>query len=265
MLSVVFVRDKKKEKRINEMTAVTLALFVVWQLITTKLNLLDSSFFPSPSVIFSLFTAELPHLVNRLLSFMHILFPSYILALIVAIPLALVIGIKKRFYRIYYPVAKMLAATPLIIYFPYAGTLVMTCKTILTLIIFLSVFWIMFISTLRGIFRLDKNIIDRAKKLSSVQKTTVYQVILPEVFPFIMYGMVIALVFSFVLLITVEMNIGSSGFGGYIKECCLFSDYPRIIIGIIFIEILAAALIIVCRKTEDYLMKRLMKKGMDRV
>lgn len=252
---VVFISNKEKIQRISQVTAIILGQLILWEVITTKLDLVDSLLLPSPSIIFSLFITELPVLLKSFLVSLHLLFAGYALALILAVPFALVIGWRERVYKAVNPFTKVLAAVPSIIYIPYAIAVLPTFKAESIFIIFVGAFWPVFIHTLKGVFNVEKEIIDNTERLNSHSKFILFQIILHRTLPSIMSGAAIGLAFSFILLIAIEMTTKTSGLGCYVKCFSDFADYPRVMVGTIFIGIVVAAIIFILSTIQNYLRK----------
>ncbi len=255
VLNAVFKKDKEKVQTIGDILSIVFALFIVWELITSKLNLVDDMLFPSPSLILSLFVSELPELLKGFVSSMQLLMGGYILALLLAIPLALIIGWRKRLFKAVNPLTKVLGPIPPIVYIPYAIALLPTFKTSSVFIIFIGAFWPIFINTLNGVFNVERKIIDSAKALNVKERSMLFQVILPATLPSIISGATIGLVMSFILLTAAEMIGATSGLGWYVKYFSDFADYPRVIVGIIFIGIVVTAITLLFDKIEAYLLR----------
>jgi NitT/TauT family transport system permease protein len=255
ILNVVFKKDKEKVQTIGDILSIVFALFIIWELITSKLDLVDKMLFPSPSLILSLFVSELPELLKGLVSSLQLLLGGYVLALLLAIPLALIIGWRKRLFKAVNPLTKVLGPIPPIVYIPYAIALLPTFKTSSIFIIFIGAFWPIFINTLNGVFNVERKIIDSAKALNVKERSMLFQVILPATLPSIISGATIGLVMSFILLTAAEMIGATSGLGWYVKYFSDFADYPRVIVGIIFIGIVVTAITFLFDKIEGYLLR----------
>ncbi|GAE86783.1 ABC transporter permease [Acetivibrio straminisolvens] len=237
ILNAVLKKDDEKLQTIGDVIAIVYGILIIWEIFTTKTDLADKLLFPSPSYILSLLISELPELLKGTVSSFQLLFAGYFLALALAIPLALVIGWKKRLYKAVNPLTKVLGPIPPIVYIPYAIAILPTFKAASIFIIFIGAFWPVFINTLNGVFNVDKRIIDSAKALSVSEGSMLFQVILPATLPSIISGATVGLVMSFILLTAAEMIGATSGLGWYVKYFSDFADYPRVIVGIIFIGV----------------------------
>ncbi len=255
ILNAVFTKDKEKVETIGDVTAIILSLLIVWELATAKFDLLEKFLFPAPSVVFSLFISEWKELLKGFISSIQLLFGGYVLALLAAIPLALFIGWRKRLYRAVKPLTKVLGPIPTIVYIPYAIALLPTFKASSIFIIFIGAFWPIFINTLNGVFNVEKRIVDSAKAINVNERSMLFNVILPAAMPSIISGATIGLVLSFILLTAAEMIGATSGLGWYVKYFSDFADYPRVIVGIIFIGFVVSVITFLFDKIEGYLLR----------
>jgi len=252
--NLLFKKDENKVQTIGDIITIVYVLILFWELFTSKLNLIDEMLYPAPGEIIALFISDLPTLMKCLLSSLELLLTGFILALTLAIPLALVIGWRKRLYNAAKPLTKILGPIPPIVYIPYAIGILPTFKTSSMFIIFIGAFWPIFINTLNGVFNVEKKIVDSAKVLNVMEKTMLFEIILPATLPSIISGATIGLVLSFILLTAAEMIGATSGLGWYVKYFSDFADYPRVIVGIIFIGMVVTCITYVFDKIENYLL-----------
>lgn len=254
---LLFFRQKDREKvqTAGDVLAVTFGILLIWELLTARFQLLDKMLYPPPEVVFSLFITELPVLLKGLSSSLVLLIGGYGLALMLGVPLALAIGWRKRLYKAVNPFTKVLGPIPPVVYIPYAIALLPSFRWASIFVIFIGAFWPIFINTLHGVFNIDRKIVDSARTLNVSEKTMLYEVILPGTLPAIISGGTIGLVLSFILLTAAEMIGATSGLGWYVKYFSDFSDYPRIVVGIIFIGIVVSGITYLFGKIERYLLR----------
>lgn len=255
LFSIVFEKNKEKLETKGDIISVIYAIGIIWDAVTTKLNLLNKTLYPSPGTIIKLFISDFPQLITGLISSLELLLAGYVLALLLAIPLALFIGWRKRLYRAVNPMTKVLGPIPPIVYVPYAIALAPTFKSASVFIIFIGVFWPVFINTLSGVFNVETSIIDSAKVLKVSERTMLFKIILPAALPSILNGATLGLVMSFILLTAAEMIGATSGLGWYVKYFSDFADYPRVMVGIIFIGFVVILLTYGLDKLERWLLR----------
>lgn len=255
LLSYLFQKDKQKLETEGDIISILYVIGIVWEMLTTKFNLLDKTLFPSPGAIINLFISDLPDLITGLISSLELLLEGYILALLLAIPIALFIGWRKRLYRAANPITKVLGPIPPIAYVPYAIALLPTFKGASIFVIFIGAFWPIFSNTLNGVFNVESSIIDSAKVLKVKDRTMLFKIILPAALPFILTGANLGLIMAFILLTSAEMIGATSGLGWYVKYFSDFADYPRVIVGIIFIGVVVTILTFGLDKIEKWLLR----------
>ncbi|SDD69682.1 ABC transporter permease [Desulfuromonas thiophila] len=239
---LLWASNDSKRRSTTDITAIVFAVVILWELTTTKLDLFERLIFPVPGKVIAVFIGEIPMFMKCLGSSLQLLGAGYGLALVTAIPLALVIGWRKRLFAVVNPMTKVLGPIPPIVYIPYSIAIFPTFKCSSIFIIFIGAFWPVFINTLNGTFNIEPKIIDSARVLNVKEKTLLFRIILPAILPAILSGATLGLVFSFILLTAAEMIGSSSGLGWYVKYFSDFADYPRVVAGIFFIGLVVTAI-----------------------
>ncbi|MDY0263231.1 ABC transporter permease [Syntrophotalea acetylenica] len=234
--------SEMKRRSATDLTAIVLAGIILWELTTSKLDLFERLIFPVPGKVIAVFIEEIPMFMKCLASSLQLLGAGFSLALVTAIPLALLIGWRKRLFAVVNPMTKVLGPIPPIVYIPYSIAIFPTFKCSSIFIIFIGAFWPIFINTLNGTFNIEPKIIDSARVLNVRERTLLFRIILPAILPAIISGATLGLVFSFILLTAAEMIGSSSGLGWYVKYFSDFADYPRVVAGIIFIGMVVTAI-----------------------
>lgn len=249
--------SSERDTRISsgDVSSVIFLVLLAWHLLTSRFGLLDKMLFPPPEAVLTLFIAELPDMLKGLVNSLILLVSGYSLALVTAIPLGLLIGWRGRLFRAVNPFTKVLGPIPPIVYIPYAITLLPSFRAASIFVIFIGAFWPLFINTLNGVFNIPKGLLDSARVLNLKERTLLLRVILPGAMPSICTGATLALVFAFVLLTAAELIGANSGVGWYIKNFADFGDYPRVIVGIIFISIVVTAITWGTERVEQHLLR----------
>ncbi len=249
------VRTEHSAQTAGDLTSIFYATLLVWEMVTTRLNLLDAMLYPTPNQIMALMAGDAIDLAKGFVNSFILLFVGYSIALISAIPLALVIGWHRRLHSAAYPVTRILGPIPPIVYIPYAIAIFPTFMMSSMFIIFIGAFWPIFINTLNGVFTVDRRIIDSARALDVKEHTMLFRVILPASLPSIIAGANIGLVLSFILLTAAEMIGATSGLGWYVKYFSDFADYGRVIVGIIFIGFVVTGITFCLDRLEKRLLR----------
>lgn len=223
----------------GDVTAMIYLGLLFWYLATGRFVILDAMLFPQPEEVLRLFVTELPDMLRGLVNSLILLVSGYLIALGTALPLGLLVGWRARLFRAVNPFTKVLGPIPPIVYIPYAIALLPSFRAASIFVIFIGAFWPIFINTVHGVFNIPKGLIDSARVLNLTEGTLLFRVILPGAMPSVCTGATLALVFSLVLLTAAELIGANSGIGWYVKNFADFADYKRVIVGIIFISIVA--------------------------
>ncbi len=239
----------------RDVSAVLFVVLLTWHLLTERFGVLDAMLFPTPEAVLKLFIFEIPDLFKGLGSSLILLVTGYFLALVTAIPLGLLVGWRRRLFYAVNPFTKVLGPIPPIVYIPYAIALLPTFRMASIFVIFVGAFWPLFINTVNGVSGIEKTLIDSARVLNLKERTMLFRIILPGALPSIVTGATLALVFSFILLTAAELIGATSGIGWYVKNFSDFADYPRVVIGIIFIGFVVTAVTFFTERIERRLLR----------
>lgn len=218
--------------------AFILVLVVVsWWLATDVFDVLPSRIFPSPGKVFAQIIEDAEKIGTGIASSLGIVAEGFLLGGLSALMLGLFLGSQARVHAAAEKVVAFLSAIPPIVYIPYGIALLPTFRASSVLVIFLATFWPVLTGTLAGVSSVDKRLIDSARVLNVPKRKMLFRVMLPASLPLIFNGFNIGLCLSFILLTSAEMIGGSTGMGYYVKYYSDFSDYTRILAGIIVIGV----------------------------
>ena len=209
-------------------------LLGVYALLTDVCGVLDKLLFPGPAAIFTALLNSLPRLLESLGSSLALLIPGYALAACCGIGLGIVIAMRPRLNRAFRPVIFSLSPVPPSMLVPYLIAVMPTFYLSSTAVIFVGCFWPFLNATISGITLIDQKYLDNAKVLELKGLKKLVFVILPAASPLILAGAGTALTFSFILLTVAEMFATDSGMGYFIQYYADFSDYARVLAGLLF-------------------------------
>ena len=168
-----------------------------------------------------------PSFVDIVLTSLKTVFAGFLLALFIAVPIGIVIGLSEKlrsafnwFIQIFKPVSPVVWY---LLVFMIVKTLLIGTSTDNSFIIsFISVglcaMWATLVNTAMGVSTVDKDFINVAKvlKLGPLQK--VFKVILPSSLPLIFTGLRITLSVAWMVLIAIELLAQSPGLGLFVWE-----------------------------------------------
>jgi len=168
-----------------------------------------------------------PSFVDQIITSLKTVFAGFLLALLIAVPIGIIIGLSKTLrssvnwlIQILKPVSPVVW---LLLVFMIVKTLTKNSESDSAFIIsFISVglcsMWATLVNTAMGVSSVDKDFINVAKvlKLGTFQK--VFKVILPSALPLIFTGLRITLSVSWMVLIAIELLAQSPGLGSFVWE-----------------------------------------------
>lgn len=224
-------------KTIIDVVFILMLVILSWWLATDVFNILPARLFPPPGAVFSQIVEDAEKIGAGIVSSLGIVAEGFVLGGASALVLGLLLGSQARVHAAADKVVAFLAAIPPIVYIPYGIALLPTFRSSSVLVIFLATFWPVLTGTLAGVSSVDKRLIDSARVLNVSKPKLLFRVVLPASLPLIFNGFNIGLCLSFILLTSAEMIGGSTGMGYYVKYYSDFSDYTRILAGIIVIGV----------------------------
>jgi NitT/TauT family transport system permease protein len=238
-----------------DICSIFLALIFVWELFANKIPVLDPMIFTCPTRIFQALVAKSDILVTSSISSMFLLVNGYFLGIIVGIVTGIVVGWFKSLFRIVYPVAKLIAPIPAVVYIPFALVLLPSVTYAAIFIIGLGAFWPTFANVCFATHNVDRRVVEAAKMLGAKTSTIMRRVILPSVLPELFAGIFIGLILAFIMLEVAEMIGASSGLGFYLISQRLLNHYDVVVAIIVVVGIL----VIVCTVVFDYVEARALR------
>lgn len=228
---------------------------LLWELVLGKLTLLDSFIFPGPSKVFIVFQTDTKQMADGVISSLGILLTGYFLALVLAIPIGLYAGWKKRLYNVAYPIAKTISPIPATVYLPYSIVLLPTFRSSSIFLIFIGAFWPILVGSVFGVFSADSRIINSARTLGLSDYQMIRRILLPAALPSIFSGAMIALILSFITLTVAEMIAATSGLGWYIQYYHQFANYDKVIAGMILMTLVVIGIMTVFERVQKHFLR----------
>jgi NitT/TauT family transport system permease protein len=220
-------------------TMVLAALVIVlFEAATDLSGWLEPVLFPGLSKILPEFGRSLPKLGAGLLSSLSLLVPSYAAALVLGIGGGLLVGSSATLRTMLMPIFRGVSPIPPTMLIPYAIAVLPTFWLSSAFIIFAGAFWPILMGTIHGVTLLEERYLDNARTLGLGGFRLLRRVVFPGALPMIFSGAGMALVFSFILLTVAEMFGAKSGMGHFIQYHADFSDYPKVLAGMLFMSLI---------------------------
>jgi NitT/TauT family transport system permease protein len=228
-------------KNLRATALIVIGMVALFELVTDVTGWLEPVLFPGFARIVPAFRDSFPKLMQGLMSSFGLLFPSYGLALMLGTGLGLSIGRIAPLRRTLMPIFRGLSPIPPTLLIPYAIAVLPTFWLSSAFIIFAGSFWPILMNTIHGVVLIEERYLDNARTLGLSGPRLLGKVIFPAALPHIFSGAGTALVFSFILLTVAEMFGAKSGMGYFIQYYADFSDYPKVLAGVLFMS-----LVIIC-------------------
>jgi len=210
-----------------------LVLVLIWQLVSSA-SFSGSYLFPSPLVSLKALWVSLPELLRGTGASFLILIPGYLLAVISGIGWGLLAGTQPVLHRLFLPFSRLASPIPPTIYIPYAIALLPSFRTAAGFVVFIGAFWPIFLNSAAGAAALPQRYRDNARILGLHGIEYLRVIVFPAALPHIFSGLSVGLVFSFIMLTVAELFGASAGLGRFIQLYADYSDYPRMVAGILY-------------------------------
>jgi NitT/TauT family transport system permease protein len=245
----------KNSQAVTDIFLLLSGLLLLWEVLLGKLVLFDPLLFPGPAKVFAVFGTDWEIMLKGVGSSLFILTWGYLLALAIAVPAGLYIGLRKRLFAVAYPVAKAVSPIPPTVYLPYAIVLLPTFSASSIFLIFIGSFWPIFVGTVYGVFSIDQRLINSARTLGLSEHQMVRRILLHGAMPSIFSGAMISLIMSFITITVAEMIAATSGLGWYIEYNHQFANYDKVIAGMILIALVVIAIMNLFDRIQEHCLR----------
>lgn len=214
--------------------AIGMCLLVGYVLLTDVFGVLSAFLFPSIFKVLRLFPQYIDQLMTGLLSSLILLITAYLLAVITAITLGTIVGLKSGLRKNVTPYIYAFSAIPVPLLTPYAINLLPTFQAASIFLIWLAAFWVIFGTTIGAVMSIDKRYLETAAILEMSKAEKLFKIILPAASPSILVGCSIALTLSFMMLSVAEMFGARSGMAYFVQYYSDFAKFDVVMLGFFF-------------------------------
>lgn len=224
-------------------TAISLSLWVAVWFAITNLELVDTEFLSPPQeivlVLFELFAdgyAGSPLLTHFFVSLGRTLL-GFGLAVLVAVPVGLFIGMNQTAYIVLNPVFSVLRPIPTIAFIPLVILWFGIGETSKILVIFVSAFLFIVLNVYSGVLQVSAEYKRVAQNLGAKWHHMFFYVILPGAAPSIMTGVKTGLAISWAVVVAAELIAAQQGLGYVIMDAATFFRIPVVYVGVLLIGV----------------------------
>lgn len=240
---------KNKLRKLNYMKTVravvsVLSVFVIVKLFKKiKLNtFITFSYIPSIQKIWIEFT----HNIKNPAFFLDIaitvkrVYSGFILASILAIIIALLISLNKRFKEYIFPVIELLRPIPNVAWVPISILLFKTNDMSILFITFVGAFFPVLMNSFNGFENIDQRYTKIAKSFKTPKGSYILNVMIPAAAPGIVTGLMLGMSGSWLGVVVAEMISGQSGIGYLTWTNYTLTNIPGVIVCMCMIGVLGA-------------------------
>jgi NitT/TauT family transport system permease protein len=221
-------------KSYGSIILIGICILIAYILLTDVFGILSSFLFPSIFDVIKLVPDYISQLFTGLKSSLYLLVTAYVLAVISAIALGTLIGLKSGLRKNVTPYINAFSAIPVPLLTPYAINLFPTFKAASIFLIWLAAFWVILGTTIGAVMSIDKRYLETAATLEMPGIEKLFKVILPAASPAILVGCSIALILSFMMLAVAEMFGATSGMAYFVQYYSDFARFDLVMLGFLF-------------------------------
>ena len=199
------------------------ALLGLWEMISGPLGVMNPKFLPPPSAIFDELWRMLPIVGERPIT-EDIIFSlknfgyGYVLAAVVGTTLGLVIGTTKSGELLLGPLAYYAYAVPRSALAPVIILIWGLGAESKVVIIFLLAVFPVLITTMEGGAQVNRTLVDAGRVFGATRLQTMRKVILPDLFPYVLIGLRIAVIRGYIGVLIGELMGSFKGLGTILKR-----------------------------------------------
>ncbi len=231
---------RRRWRRLNwEGASAVVAFFLLWELLV-YLEVGSFGQIPSPREVLTTFvTAYLPsadYWLSWWASFERVLY-GFVAAQLIGIPLGLLLGTRRVFHHMVYPLVELLRPIPPLAWVPLSILFWPTTELSIIFITFIGAFFIIVINVHDAIKDIKKEHLWLAMSLGATSGQIFRRVILPSAIPSIAVGMSLGIAVTWNVVIAAEMIASDSGLGRLTWEGYVSHTGPVVVIGMISIGI----------------------------
>ncbi len=217
----------------------------------------DKVLLPSPQDVLAAFyasTADGSLLKNIMASLLRVV-EGFAIALIVAVPLGVAMGVSRVVYGLVDPLLELLRPIPPIAVIPLAILWFGIDELSKVFIIAYGAFFPILVNTLAGFREVDRVQVRAAQALGAGRYHIFRDVVLRSAFPFMIVGARLGMSMAFIVLVAAELIASSAGLGFMISDARYNFRTDQIFLGMACIGALGFALNALLLRLERSLLK----------
>ncbi|MGI4940732.1 MAG: ABC transporter permease [Janthinobacterium lividum] len=230
------------------------AVFLAWEAVTAKLDLLPRPFFAAPQSVLEVFTDDWPRLGGSVLHSLLLLVPGYGLGAALGILTGVAMGWSRGVGYWTHPVLRLIGPLPATAWLPIAFFVFPGSRSASTFLIALASFFPVTVLTWSGVASVSHAYYDVARTMGARPWFLVRKVAVPAAMPSVFVGLFMGLGASFSVLVVAEMIGVKSGLGWYMQWAQGWAAYANMYAALLVMALMCSGLVTLLFRLRDGLL-----------
>jgi NitT/TauT family transport system permease protein len=213
-------------------------ILAVWDLLSTKFDILPLPFFPGPSKVLGVILEERDFLLANTGYSLRLFLFGFLSGIVLGVGTGILIGWFAKVHYWVFPVLKITGVVPAVAWMPFALTVFPTSFVAGVFLITICAWFPVAYMTAQGMASTQKIYFEVAKTLGAKQSYLLFHVALPNAVPQVFTGISTANGLAFTTLVVSEMMGAQGGLGYYINWAKTWSSYYKVYAAIIIMAVL---------------------------
>jgi NitT/TauT family transport system permease protein len=228
--------------------------FLVWELITAKLDLLPRPFFTSPQSMVEVFTDDWPRLGESVLRSLWLLLPATLFGAAAGFVTGVAVGWSRVVGYWVHPLLRLIGPVPAVAWIPLAFFVFPSSHSASTFLIALATFFPVAVLTFSGVASVGSAYYDVARTMGASPWFLIRRVAVPAAMPSVFVGLFMGLGASFSVLVVAEMLGVKAGLGWYMQWAQGWAAYANMYSALLVMALMCSALITLLFRLRDRLL-----------
>lgn len=164
------------------------------------------------------------------------------LSAVIGIPLGLMIGWRRTFSNLTFPMVELLRPIPPIAWIPAGILFFPSTESSVIFICFIGSFFPIVLNTINGVKQIDQTYFRAAHCLGADERRIFRDVVIRGAMPSVIVGLAVGMGINWMALVAAEMIAGQYGLGYMIWQSYSLAQYPLIIVGMLVIGCIGAGM-----------------------
>lgn len=230
-------------------------ILIIWDVATAKLAALNTVVFPCPENVFAVFPNNWYEMLVNAGYSTSILLIGFFSGTALGVLFGLFVGWYPRLRTFFFPIARMLAPIPPMVYAPYVVIILPAFELTSVTLVALAIFLVVFLSTIISVGQVNENIIDSARTLEISGPKMVLQILLPAALPAYVDMLKVNVIIAFMMLVFAESVGANYGMGHWINIYTHYGDYAKVFAGIFEMAAIVLIVNVVVEKIQAHAIK----------